>query len=510
MNGETILRRAAHRNKKFGGVLMKSVFRHISKKALSSVLALIIVITSISATVGVFANTEPSITPYEVTYGSPAIPMFANKMIDLKNVKVQFAKDGEFIPGGDIVWSADDAASVEMLSEGRFYAFGKGIYKLKATYTPDGEPSVSKTVYVAVNEQDDYDFTLFNKNLSGATSAQAEEWVYAKASSAWNHTTLTKTAHATGNDWDFERPDVASANRFFYHKYNAIYTLMVDVPILADFEDYTVEAVVGGGSSDSDEAWGGLVVKANADLTANTIFNTDTTALYLIQRRYGALAVGTFGANEYGTEKWGMEYASLHSFEGAEWKKTLKGNADTDRADYMVIRDNRNDKSVKRTMSVKLSGTDILYKLDGKEILDTTKKVYKISDQNSSAATSDQINYDTTVAPVVKTSAGSCIGITFCQTDMSLYAMSAKLNVDSTTVMPHTTDIDLYTVSDASPAIPMFAGTSINLANTVVEFEDGTFSLGSNLTWALNESSGNLKSTQPQRPSAHTAQVFTS
>ena len=119
---------------------MKSVLQHLSKKALSAVLALAVVICSMGATFSAFADlgsnsssvdTIGTVENFKVTYGSPAVPMVAGYSIDLIALQVEFEKGGSPISGADITWEAEAGTSAaEYLNSDTkiFSALSTGIF----------------------------------------------------------------------------------------------------------------------------------------------------------------------------------------------------------------------------------------------------------------------------------------------------------------------------------------------------------------------------------------------
>ena len=167
---------------------MKVRLGNVYKKILSTILALAVIVTSISTTLSVFADVQGTPAPqaieqYAVTYGSPAIPMFKDKELSLSDVKVQFTDGGEFVSGAKITWN-NGSKDITKLTP-----IGTGTTKLTATY--NGQ---SRNVYVVVNDVDDYNFYLVNEDLTAGFDTS--KWLFATTSGSNTSTPMTNQLYA--------------------------------------------------------------------------------------------------------------------------------------------------------------------------------------------------------------------------------------------------------------------------------------------------------------------------
>ena len=142
---------------------MKSFLKRISKKTVSVILALAVILSSVTVMMAVFAEpTAQSTEPYFVSDGSPAIPMFKDKVVDLSNVLIELA-DGSVIAATDATWEVASGTNVKKLGD-KLWAMATGITEFTVTYN-----SVPKSIYVVVNDgtgENKYDFVIEQRDLT--------------------------------------------------------------------------------------------------------------------------------------------------------------------------------------------------------------------------------------------------------------------------------------------------------------------------------------------------------
>lgn len=102
---------------------MKVNFKQLSKKTLSCILALAVILCSVTVMFSAFAETEPEAQePYTISYRSPAIPMFVGKQVLLTDLEVDFSEDvSDTYPADKVIWKHVEGDSVQILGGG-FYA----------------------------------------------------------------------------------------------------------------------------------------------------------------------------------------------------------------------------------------------------------------------------------------------------------------------------------------------------------------------------------------------------
>ncbi|MBQ2746544.1 MAG: hypothetical protein IJF35_02365, partial [Clostridia bacterium] len=217
---------------------MKLAAKQISKKVISCILALAVLLCSVTCVFSVFADSSEV---YSVTYASPAIPMFVDKAVDLNNIEVQFTNGGVSVQGDSITWAiaeGTDATAVS-IEQGRYLvANKKGIHKLTASangYEP-------KNIYVVINETEgDYDFYLAKEDLT--PKAELTNWSFYEGTTKYDMDYDGTNGYISGTS-------ASSTNRFYrqYGTYTEFmgggsqsYRYMVyNSDIIADFADYTV------------------------------------------------------------------------------------------------------------------------------------------------------------------------------------------------------------------------------------------------------------------------------
>ena len=141
-------------------------FNKILKKALSLLVATLMLLSMCSLSFGVFAEEAD----YVVEYNNPALPMYAQSKIDLSKVSVEIT-EGNVVDGSKINWSTDDSSVVLDNSAKTLTIYAEGAYELYASYN-----GVAKTVIAIVipeNAQGDengiYEAEIFEYDFTNGT-----------------------------------------------------------------------------------------------------------------------------------------------------------------------------------------------------------------------------------------------------------------------------------------------------------------------------------------------------
>ena len=155
---------------------MKKFLSRISKKVLSAILALAVIITSITATITVFADGGEQ-APYKVSFSSPVIPMSFGSRLDFDDIELQITNGGSYLSGSadTLEWSVETssvAAPYLDAANKAFYALAVGEQKITATFDDGSATPITKDFYIVVNEKDDYSFSSTNGDLSGIDAAE--------------------------------------------------------------------------------------------------------------------------------------------------------------------------------------------------------------------------------------------------------------------------------------------------------------------------------------------------
>ena len=437
-------------------------------------------------------------TFYIVSAASPAIPMFAGKVVEFGDLMVNF-NDTVSANGSDITWEINNNADNDnniILMGNCVYATATGKTCLKATYKGN-----TKNVWVIVNEEGNLNFELVNidmSKLSQEAITSDPNWMYAKATDDTKHVIAKQNWLASG--WNANYPTAGKPYLHFYN-YTSSHYVFYNAPILKDFADYTFTAVAAAGSSDDVHTNLGFVLRANISFNEADASNVYSTgALALTHRQYGAVQVTGYNASKglTGNLGRGHDNVGLHTL-GNDYLKfvntgEISNNSSSTLAndpDYILAM----QISKKRTITVDLKGSDIKYTLDDKEILNTfgDSQVYALSTPYSAtAAQNAAFDYDTAFANYGYKGAGNAIGFTFVQGQLFVYSMNVKLGgISSAADLPAMSEANFYTVTDANPVIPMTAGTKLNVGNFFVDV-DSSLVAGNEFTWTTSANAAEL------------------
>ena len=169
---------------------MQFVMKHFSKKVLSVILALMILISAVSVAFSAIVTAQSA--PYLVTEGKPAIPAMQGSLIDLSKIEVQFGDN--IYSGAALEWAAVDTmgGSVSNTAKTILYATSKP-FAVTATHTESGK---SKTIYVlqpdtTTGEVVLYDHIFTTDDLTTGSDGykvfkESSEWTY------WSNATTDK------------------------------------------------------------------------------------------------------------------------------------------------------------------------------------------------------------------------------------------------------------------------------------------------------------------------------
>ena len=83
---------------------MKKLLKKLSKKTISCILALCIILCSVTVSLSAFADDGDV---YTVSYKSPVIPMFEGKILNYEDIAVKFS-DSLTVNGADITWALNE------------------------------------------------------------------------------------------------------------------------------------------------------------------------------------------------------------------------------------------------------------------------------------------------------------------------------------------------------------------------------------------------------------------
>ena len=478
---------------------MRFRFEAKTKRVLSLVLTLAVILCSIALVPVRATSANGGGTPFYIGWGSPAIPMYENKYVDLKKTAVQFEKNGDFVNGNDIEWSLDaqeTAGSTDIIldnSNKTLMAFSSGRYVLNAT-----SAGKSARIYVLVNKQGDEEFVLENQDFR-TQNYDADKWYSGRHSQLIDNYYLNGCAYTyqskpwytvTGSRL-YVGGGGGSASPLDYG--NPI--VMYDSDILNDFADYTVSAKVV-----LENSWGedlssrpnfSIIARGNinkADRTeGENVLDAASPSLFLTLRGYGGLCVvakTSAAKQELSSLSHGDTLYTPSAFDSDE----AAVSAISQGGEYVTS--GHIDKT--RVVEMKLSGNDVKYSLDGQVVFDSTAannkffRFNEVNEQGMSAVTTGEYNAFNSDMANLNTGKGT-VGFATGRRIVSIYDFKVTLNTDT---MPEMSDI--YFVKNSQPSIPMYAGTAIELDDLFIQFGDGTYKAGNYLTWQLNSGSNTL------------------
>ncbi len=510
---------------------MKTILKNIPKKALSLVISLAVILCSLGGTLITFAEaTENGL--YNVTDASPAIPMFVNTKLDLGDITVELENRSVYC-GNTLDWSfvnADDNnGSIKVDNNAKtITAYTDGTYKLIA----ENDES-SNIIYVIVNKKTgdaevDYAFNLVNLDFENGDKFDQDKWVYSIGKGE-KPSSVSPATFASEPElfYKVDMPStVKQSNRLKLGGYYTNYMVFYTDDILSDFRDYDFSANVDIPSSDdsANNINRGFILRANINKNvayyvsgvnnnqslfklANDSNDTHSgTGLVFAHYPYGSVSIGgigkgTFG-NQYGENEnsyylWGVEANTYHSLGTSETDSAYKKFVIEDKGgepDDAYMFNDGNAETI-RNFNIQLQGDNVKYTLDNKTLLDTTQVVYRLKNpmRSNTAYTTDNKEFDfaTAFSEHGVSEAGNAIGFEVVHATMYIYSVNVKLlGIDGAEDIPVATEVeglDYYEVTDRSPAVPMFAGTKVSLADIRVELEGGSKLLANALTWTPTE-----------------------
>lgn len=474
--------------------------KSILKKVVSILLMLSIVLSMGFMVIPTAAKQISAPKVYQITYASPAIPMFAGTSVDLSEVAVQFSEDGAMINGTDIDWELEPISDKDalVLSGRKLAALKTGRYKIIAK-----SASKKREIYVFVNNSGDFDFILTEFSFENETRDSIinnPNFILSHAGKfASNHATPFYRTQWPADAWNIHYP---SSNRSdLYLKFlSDTHTVYYTAPILSDFADYTFTARVAGGHAYDWASTRGFILRANVNFSeVNETINVITGKnLYFIHKIYGSVSMGSYG-NENMVSSAYRGYASdtLHSLEGEDWKKFVNTTDEYKKTDEhpnfdpagdnaYTLNDNQEDI---KDIEIVLDGANVKYTMNSNVLLDTTKTVYKITEPNIKSNAKNQVfDYHNAFDKNGYKGAGNAIGFTMVQGQFSIYSFAAKLNVTSPLDMPSSMQ---YTVSDHTPVLPLTAGKQIDKDNFLVTIGENVY-IASALTWSMSKNDSNI------------------
>ena len=413
---------------------MRFIMKHMSKKMLSVILALMILLSAVSVAFSALAQE----VPYVVTMGKPAIAMQSGYTLDLNKINVMFG-DTE-VPGDEITWTAEENSAIKFDSAAKTVTvFKSGTYILTATKA--NEPSSPRTIYLSASEGTpstevavyEHTFTADDLTTSGEFTAESGWKLFVDEGSG----TPVYQDGAIG---------VYSAASVYYvldpasSAANAIKT----------FPDITLEATIyTKNNQQTTQGWYGLLARVN--YANNVISGTPTTNVSLLYRHTNA-------------------YYLTSSV-----RFNISGSA-TSVLDILP-----GNKQIPRNKLVK-------FKLQLNE--DKVNAYYDLANGNGYVATASDSNLTDDFKTALAATAGNGGTIAIYSNRNARVGINAvKASIAFTQdeldkIANACTKNEIYTVSKTKPAIAVITGKTIDLNKILVEFDDGSLALGSEINWS--------------------------
>ena len=392
---------------------MKTTFKRFSKKALAMVLSICLILSAMTATFAVFAETAP----YQVDFTSPAIPMVKGTQISLADIEVQLEEGGEYVAGSALAVSNVDAGLRYDKASGTLAVYAKGVYPLTVS-----NGAVTKKIYVVAADTADGPFNIFEydfANLTEDVASGESEWKLTgfKSNGLYDYTENISNVvawNATVNALRFGTMDRA---------------LWITNDVLKDFADYTIKTTAGSTRGDYG-TWRnyGVLARITPSADPDALLNADSK---LIMAGMGP------GAAQGEVRK---VYIARPVYNGnglANW-------VDATTPVYWTVN----------------TAYDYAYKFEGKTVTVSVApegqelvEVYNFTDNNN-----------------ILTTTGGGVGVYVDDTNGYFKDLSVELNV---TDIPAATAADsLFTVDAANPVIAMSELTKVNLNNMLIGVGD--------------------------------------
>jgi len=391
---------------------MKTTFKRFSKKALAMVLSICLILSAMTATFAVFAETAP----YQVDFTSPAIPMVKGTQISLADIEVQLEEGGEYVAGSALAVSNVDAGLRYDKAAGTLAVYAKGVYPLTVS-----NGAVTKKIYVVAADTADGPFNIFEYDFANFTADVAEgngDWHLSGYKSA---SVAAVTDIATGVQWN------ATRQALEFKQTDRI--LWTEDDVVADFIDYTMK-ITAGSTQNAYGTWKsyGVVARIQPGADDTQPFTTDSKLIM------AGMGPGTTSADPRRAFIARPVYSTSKLAGWVVLEEGLSWNVNTN-YDYAYKFEGNTV-----TMSVGAEGGAL-------------SQVYSFTDSN---------NYLTT--------AGGYIGVYVDDTNGYFKDLSVELNV---TDIPSATAADsLFTVDAANPVIAMSELTKVNLNNMLIGVGD--------------------------------------
>ncbi len=512
---------------------MNYIVKKLSKKAISLICVVAIMLSAITVTFTTMAADNKEVKPYVVKTTSPAIPLTAYSKIDLNNIDVEFT-EGLATDGTEIDWSiAPTETSLELVGT-ELTMFQEGVYEITATKKSDS--GVSKKLYAVVKDIDDTEWVLYNVDFTKYDSDYAKLG-YVDSSSGdsvtYNGEAISATnapfvpegwqsyytyndrsngkvllapfaynaypytiSNGTAFNADISTGIVPFANPYEFkaitNRYSKDYMtgyFVLNNEIVNDFTDFTL--TTQGNYYNYNENGAAFGLAGRIELNADGSLKLDAaTSINAFCVDFGMNHTEHIGTGIYNApQKNGSVTTHVRAESNANTATTAKGILDitsgilTEKThDWQYLTDKQACSAsqcadgiglgTNATLSVRYSGNKAI--LSSPE--DADNKTFTIDSTPGTGAIAiiqSDLNNSNTLD---------------CDSHTILRSVKVTLNNDPTNPNDYPaynslSDNSFYKINEDSPAIPMYAGTYISVADLIVTDNDGNIFLGNELTY---------------------------
>ncbi len=433
---------------------------------------------------------------YVVSDAAPAIPAFVNTKLDLNSVLVEF-DDGTVFAGGELDWALADAATEGIYIENKsIKIINKGKFILNVS-----KDTYSKTVYLIVNDKNDYNFKIIEENLKG-TDYVASNWVYADYGVGNG---ITAAGSFTNKQALPSSRNLASGIGQESSSWGNVRLYMYQSDILADFSDFTVDAKFSNKHVDQFyRQWINIYVRGAFDKTegSTNVFDSSVKQLAIhVPAMGGVLPYASGTSNAYPTQntgssnKWGYHFNTLTD-------TSLVKHTTTD-ASYvwsnstLATFDDANANNQPRSMKIVLDGSRVVYSIDNHEIFDSEKPIKQMgffatdgtgfsTERTYTEETVSNDVYETFMSTNGLTSGDGMFGFAVGRAAAVLSSFTVSLNFAEGDLMPTYEDYEAFTVTDEYDFIPMTEGTVLLGSDMFFKTSAGKIVPINSLDWAVD------------------------
>lgn len=420
---------------------MHFIMKHMSKKMLSIILALMILVTTVSVAFSAIADAISA--PYVVTEGKPSIAMQSGYTLDLNKINVMFGD--EEVPGDKIIWSAPESGGLKFNSTDKtVMVFKPDTYTITATNPAD--PTNPRTIYLTASKDEpstqvniyEHSFKAEDLKTDGSGFKDGFEW--------------KMIIDGTGKlEYDNESVGVFEQSDAYSSAYYVLDPKSDYAKAITTFPDITIETTLypKKTNKNSDDAWYGIYARARyANDEASASPESYIATRYRHPKGSGkniksALILDV--SRIEGTALTNLPGKQITTNELVNFKLELNGN--------------------------KMNAYYDLNKGNGYQVT-ATEADLSATQQTALAATAGNGG---TIA--IYSDNLARIGINYVRA----YIAFAQDELDK--IANACTKNEVYTIYANKPAITAISGKAIDLSSMLVEFDDGSFAVASDINW---------------------------